>query len=207
MTRLSLLILALLFAVGVSGRTASDFFTTAPDRVIRVLPQSTRLDMVDYFNYGSSRASENYFGGEARVKGISDAVITVEIDKDVELQLAVLPAKNDTVIAVSTTLLLPVADSSLKFYDTSWKPLGKAPFQIPTYNEWLTKEGQGHIPEISLHLPFMPVAARFNPEANILLLNNGASEYLSKEQFGKFEPWLIGYMSFDISSARFSPTK
>lgn len=208
MKRLFIAVLAFwAVAACVWGRTATDFFTTAPDAIFRLLPQSTRLDMVDYFNYGSSKASDNYFGGQARIKAISEAVVGLEIDKGVEVQLAVIPAKNDTVIAVVTTLALPVADSSVKFYDTKWKELKKPPFTMPEYEDWLTAEGKKNILEAQAYLPFMPVKAAFAPEGDVLVLVNGAEEYLGGDEAEKFRGWLVPSMTYDVKTSRFTLRK
>lgn len=178
-------------ALGASGRTATEFFTSAPAEVIRLIPESTRLDMVDYFNYGSTRASDNYFGGPARVKAISDATVTFEVDENVEMQIAVIPQKNDTVIAVITTVFVPTADSSVKFYDKNWDPLKKPPYKMPEYGDWLTREGKENEAEITLQLPFIPVYARVSDDGLSLTLTNGAKDYLSKATLKELAPQLI----------------
>ena len=205
--RILFILITLLFAPAIHARTVSEFFATAPDDVIRLIPQSTRLDMLDYFNYGSSRASENYFGGSSRVKALSDAVLDIQVDENVEMQFAVLPAKNDTMIAVVTTLYLPVADSSVKFYTSEWKPVNKPPFEMPSYDKWLTPAGVASVTDLKPYLPFMPVSASFNSDATVLSLFNNADEYLGEKQFEKFSPWIVPSMDYSVVSNRFSLKK
>lgn len=206
MRKLIALIIGIL-ALAAQGRTATDFFTGAPDAALRLIPQSTRLDMVDYFNYGSSRASENYFGGEARIKKITENVIDFQIDDGVEMQIAVIPAKNDTIIATITTLHLPVADSDIKFYNADWKPLRKTPFEMPAYESWITPQGSENMADIALHLPFIPVSASFDDTASALTLTDNAADYLSKDKAREFAPWLIESKIYDVKSAQFLPRK
>lgn len=49
---------------------AAGFFVDAPTAFFPTIDRSTRLDMIDYFNAGSSKASANVVNGECRV--ISD---------------------------------------------------------------------------------------------------------------------------------------
>lgn len=199
------IILVLLIVAGANtatARRAADFFTSAPDRIVRLLPQSTRLDMVDYFNYGSSHLSDNFFGGKARITALSDTTVSLVVDADVSMQFAVLPAASDTVIAVITTLALPVSDSAVKFYTTDWRPAVKTGFDMPPYTDWLTPEGKKKIDEITLHLQFIPVEAAFTTDGSQLILTNQARNYLSSQQFEEFAPYLIDEIVFDVKGAR-----
>lgn len=194
-------------ALGLHGRTATEVFTTAPDRVVRLIPQSTRLDMVDYFNFGSDHPSENFFGGSARMTAISDAVVDFQIDEGVNMQIAVLPTKTDTIFAVVTTLAIPSRDSSIKFYSKDWQLLAKQPFTMPAYEEWLTDEGKANKVDITLNLPFMPVSASFTTDGSTLVLTNEAPQFLGERQTLPFDKWLIESKTYDVKSAQFIPSK
>ena len=201
--------LLLLFctAFGLEARTVADFFKTAPDRVLPILPQNTRLDMIDYFQFGSSHASSNAFQGEARLNALSDAVAQFEADKDVELQMAVIPAKNDTVIALITTVNTPAPVSSIEFFDKNWNALSKAPFAMPKYAEWLNIKAADEVALLKLSLPFMPVSASFDPDATLLRLENTASKYLEKEEFEGIAPKIQEFKIYDLVQGRFVPRK
>lgn len=204
-----ILIVAAMALVGAraEARTASQLFATAPDNVIRLLPQSTRLDMLDYFNYGSTRASANAFDGEARMTAVSDAAVSFELDKGVEMQIAVLPAAKDTVVALVTTLHMPVPDSYIEFYDTAWRPLRKAPMTLPAYDAWLTPEGLAARTDVELQLPFMPVSATFDRDARVLKLTNEAPMYLEDKKADEMADKLVGSMVYDVAGGKFTLRK
>lgn len=185
------------------ARTASDFFKTAPDKTIRLLSQNTRLDMIDYYNFGSTHTSSNSLQGSAQMKSLSDNSMSFDIDKDVNMQIVVLPTKTDTVIAVVTTLSSPVPDSSIEFYNTSWQPIRKVPFAMPAYSDWLTKEGASDPVTVNLYLPFIPVYATFDPEGKTLLLVNQARKYLDKDDYAKVEPKVIATKMYDVVQGQF----
>lgn len=189
------------------ARTATDFFKSAPDSAIRLLPQATRLDMVDYFNFGSTHSSSNAFNGLAMMKAVSDKTMSFQVDKDVTMQLVVLPAKNDTVIALVTTISTPALDSSIEFYDTEWKPLRRPPFAFPAYNAWLTPEGLGDKVKVEMYLPFIPVSASFDPEGNTLLLTNEAPFYLDELDYNGLKPLLVATKVYNVNAGRFIEQK
>lgn len=201
---LLIICLAVLAGLGMAARTARDFFVAAPDAVLRLLPQATRLDMLDYFEFGSTRASTNGFGGEARMTALSDAVLAFDVDKDVNMQLAVIPGlKADTLLALVTTMHMPVADSSIRFFNTDWEPAAKAPFAMPGYAEWLSADGLAGRSDVQAELPFMPVSADFDTEALVLLLNNEAPKYLDESLSDSIAPKIVSSKVYDIKDGKF----
>jgi len=193
----------LMFAAQGFSRTATDFFKSAPDTLIRLLPQSVRLDMMDYFNFGSTHSSPNAFNGPAHMRSVSDAAISFDVDRDVNMQIAVIPTKNDTVLAVVTTLNLPALDSSIEFYDSSWNRLPKAPFVMPGYVEWLSPEGHDDRTKVEMYLPFVPVSASFEPDCKTLLLTNEAFKYMEELDYDKIKHLIVGSMLYDVVNGQF----
>jgi len=194
----------LLVCLGVTARTARDFFVSAPDSVLELLPQSTRLDMLDYFEFGSTRASQNNFNGEARMMSVSDAVVSFAVDKDVNMQIAVIStAQTDTVLALVTTLHMPPADSSISFFDLSWNQVSKAPFVMPAYDEWLTPDGKASRTDVQAELPFMPVNAIFDTEAKVLSLTNEAPLYLDSTRADSIRSKIETSKVYDIKTGKF----
>ena len=203
---LVILFAAMLAGIGVAARTARDFFVSAPDDVLRLLPQATRLDMLDYFEFGSTHPSINAFGGEAHMTALSDATVAFDTDKDVHMQLAIVPtAKNDTLLALVTTLHMPAADSHISFFDTAWRPVAKAPFAMPGYDEWLSPEGLTGRDDVLTELPFMPVSAAFDAEGLVLLLTNEAPAYLDKSRTDSIAAKFIPSKVYDIKDGKFLP--
>lgn len=204
MTKALLASALLLLGVATAGaRRAADFFTSAPDRVMRLLPQATRLDMLDYHRYGSDRPSKNQFDGSAVLIDESDAVVSFQVDKDVTMQVAMLASPSDTVIALVTTLRLPVADSSLEFFSPDWKPMGKAPASMPAYSDWLTPEGASRADEVNVSLPFIPATASFNSDATVLTITNESPFFLEDEDTERLRPLVRDSITYDISGTRF----
>lgn len=194
--------LAVLCAAGGEARTASDFFVEAPDSVVRLLPQATRMDMLDYFRYGSDRPSINNLGGDSRILSEKASVMSYQLSSRATMQIAVLPAGRDTVVAVVETLLTPASDSRIKFYDKDWKPV-KSPLKMPRRDDWLTEEGRAHADEFALAMPFDLVGAAFDPEGTTLTLTFGASRYLSPSDNERMRGWFRSSMVYDIGGGKF----
>lgn len=200
---IALVCAALTFAVQGHARTASDFFKSAPEGRIALLPAPTRLDMIDYFDFGSDHDSKNALNGLARLTQVSDTVIAFAVDNDVDMQLVVLPVKNDTLLALVTTVHSPVADSSVEFFDSSWNRLRRAPFVMPAYKDWLTAEGKRDPTPVEMYLPFLSVKASFDADARQLTLRNMADEYLDEEDYKKVKDLIVTEKLYDVSAGRF----
>lgn len=197
------LMAVIVVAVAAQARTAADFFIDAPDDVVSLLPRNSRLDMVDYFNFGSRHTTANITGGEAIVKRLTERVAEIVPDDDVNIQIALLVADGDTTLAVSTTLRTPFANSDMRLFNTDWTPVGHPAFQLPSYGEWLSEEGVSHEEELRMEMPFMPVSALFNDSATVLTLSNEAPYYLSDDDYDTMKPFLLGSRVYDIDGSNF----
>lgn len=200
---IALVCAALSFAVQGHARTAADFFKSAPEGRIALLPAPARLDMIDYFDFGSDHDSKNALNGRARLTRMADTEMTFVVDNDIDMQLVVLPAKNDTILAVVTTIHSPVADSSIEFFDSSWNRLRRTPFAMPAYNDWLTAEGKRDLTSVEMYLPFLSVKASFDADARQLTLENMAVEYLDEEDYKKVKDLIVPQKKYDVSAGRF----
>lgn len=207
MIRLIMLLVAVSACMASGARTAGEIFAQAPDRVLRLLPQSTRLDMLDYFRYGSDKASANALGGDARITSESPADIRLQLSERAEIQLCVLTAGRDTVVAVVETLMTPVPDSRIEFYSLpSWQTV-KSPVKMPVRADWLTDEGRRHADELEALLPFDFVEARFDPDEGRLVLTNNARQYLTADVFEHIEPWIHPQLSYTVSGTKIKADK
>lgn len=171
--------MALVPGIAVDARTAADFFVSAPDEVLPLLPQNTRLDMLDYFSSGLATPSPNATRGRARIMLNEPAKLQAELSRDSNIQIALFPAEKDTVVAVIETVLTPVADSSVSFYDTSWNLLALTMPSLTPLDfvpESLKKEAaEAELPDV--------VFGRidFSPETGYLTVNNTTAGYYAEQ--------------------------
>jgi hypothetical protein len=146
--------------------SAVDAFTSAPDVVLPLLPKNTRLDMIDYFNSGTSIASKNKLDGEARILSLTDKVLRFTMSEVSEYQVVVLKYGKEEIIALIETLKTPIADSRISFYNSRWESIEKSCFKEPDLKTWLTKVGSKKIDDVRAALPFMLVQYEYNFDNN-----------------------------------------
>lgn len=166
--------------------TATNAFINAPASIIPLLQRSTRLDMVDYFNSGSTTTSTNLLNGKSKITSLSDESITVSLSEASSLQMAILPMKTDSIIMVIETVAMPAHDSVVKFYNRQWTPIEETLFSPPTLNDWLTKEGSKQKEHVANKIKFIAAGCVYNPDSKTLTITNNTLETIDKEDYNKF---------------------
>lgn len=167
----------LLGAAAAGARTPAEIFTSAPDSVFPLFSANARMDMADYYRYGLANSTNNQFGEPSRITGGGDCDLTIQAGANSSLQVAVLPQRQDTLVAVVETVLTPQADSGIRFYRLSdWKPVIPKNAQ-PSASDFLTDEGR------SKGLPpmfFMKI--EYLPEEDVFLFSNTSGGYYAGEE-------------------------
>ena len=72
------------------GSHGRRFFVSAPDEVLPLLPQNTRLDMLDYFSSGMSTFSPNATRGNARIVLNEPSKLQAVLSRDSNIQIALV---------------------------------------------------------------------------------------------------------------------
>ena len=188
-------------------KNVTSLFLSAPDELMPALPYATRLDMLDYFNYGSNRAIQNIFGGESRILSINESDMTVQAPDVHTYQIILLKKGKENIIAVITTLLTPTADSHIDFYDMQWQKTDNKLFEAPTLKNWLTSEGQKHLADIENALPFTLVSYSYDPQNSILTLTNNSCQTLSAEDNEKLSQYFIPSISYKWNGKKMNKLK
>lgn len=186
---LSIICAALAATLTAGARTAAEAFAAAPDTVIEMLSGAARLDMIDYFNFGSDKTTQNALGGNARITAMTDRLLCWQLSDSTDMQLAVLTERNDTLYALVETIKTPAADSEIRFYDRDWKPARPA-MELPARRDWLTEQGRQHADSLQRLMPFDMAAATFDPATLTLTLRHSAPQYLPVADAAKVAPWL-----------------
>lgn len=205
--RISILLATLCLAFAATARTATDFFMAMPQRVVPLFTDAQRQDMIDYFRFGSDRTTANTFNGESRISHESDRLLTVEVSENSRLQVAVFASKSDTIVALIATVSLPVSDARIDFYDRNWQLKRRQPVKMPQFTDWITREGEDHIVDITLALEFIPVTIEYDPDAATLTFHNNMEGLLGAAEAERLRPWLLADIVYDVKGTKFSRRK
>lgn len=202
--KLTITLLAATAVVGGVGRTAGDFFVDAPGSVMPYTTTNLRLDLLDYYRYGSDRAMTDRSSTSLRVIGENDRTLTVAVgDEGSRVQIAVLPAGKDTLLAVVTTVTLPAPDSRVDLYNKDWTPARvKAP-AWPVYSDWMPVTD----PETQARLPFVPAEAAFDSTAMVLTFTCRADSFLAADEYDMLRESLMPTIVYDVKGKTFKRRK
>lgn len=201
--RYILILLSLAAAFTGRAREASDFFAEAPVSVFPLLEPSVRLDMVDYYRNNLSTPSSNNLDGQSVITEMTPKSITVKLTESSACQVALLTAGNDTVVALVSTVAAPALDSSLSFYDTSWRPLKGSPrLDHPGWKQWAVSPAAAG--ELASTVPFMLSAARIDPETLDLTLTSTLDKFLDEDTFKTISPLLRPSLTYRWTGKKYT---
>lgn len=189
-----------------SQMTATDAFKSAPQSVFPLLDKNTRLDMLDYFSAGMAHESVNALDGGSAVTALSPESVTMKMTDASVVQLFVVPAKNDTVVGVITTVATPAQDSSLKLYNSKWAPMTmKSVFQAPALVDWLKDSSK--LSDVEFAVPFMLVGYNYDPATQTLTLINNLKGFLPDEVYSTISPLMYDQLMYKWNGSRFTAVK
>lgn len=181
--------------------TATDAFTTAPRKVLPLLDNNARLDMVDYFNNNMSTGTGNAFGGRSRITALSPEKLSVAMTDASKWDFIILPGKTP-MIAVVTTVSTPAPDSRMSVYSSDWRrDLTAQVFKKPTLDMWLTPEGKKNRQEVEMNVPFLLVSYDYDPATQTLTLSNNVKQFLGDDVYSMVQNYLLPVLTFKYNQA------
>lgn len=202
-----LLMLAATTPVMMARLTAAGAFADAPASMFPLLDRNTRLDMIDYFNSGSTTESQNAMQGKSRVTSLTPDDIKVDMTDASSYQISLLPSGNDTIIAVIQTIATPAHDSHINFYNRSWQELKNGCFTPPAMDDWLSESGKKNDGEVAAMVPFMLAEYVYDPATSTLSLTNNLKEFLSPDVYQLVSDYLRPSLTYRWDGKRMNPVK
>lgn len=179
-------------ASGVFARTtAAGAFQNAPASVFPMLDRNARLDMIDYFNSGSSTPTRNQLNGRSRITAMDSDAVTIEMTDASVYRIVLLPGKqqSDTLFALIRTVVLPAHDSDMMFYDSQWHPLSDSKaFVAPDMADWLLPKADKEL--VAGTVPFMFAEYSYDVASSTLTVDNRLADFLSDDDWKKVGPML-----------------
>lgn len=185
--------------------TSKKVFIEAPFDVIPTLPQLSRLDMIDYFEGGITKAVPTLFNDEAIIKALEDNHINVTTSESSAVDLYTTAIGNDSVIVFIETMMIPAQDSKVTLYDTEWNVIET--LDGGTLEDWITPEASKakKLNDTMNTVSFMTSRANFDPMDGILTFVSTIDETLTQDDFTRVKDDLKQSREFKIGIKGFKP--
>ncbi len=195
-------------AESAAAMSPSEVFVNAPRRIFPLIDRNTRLDMLDYFNSGLTTSSKNNLGGGSSVTALSDHQISIKLTDASTVDLVLLPAGTDTLLAVISTVNTPAPDSKLTIYTSDWKTaVTPRTFVKPSLSDWLNSEGKKKAADVARMVPFLLVGYSYDPATATLTLTNNTPRFLSSEVYAIVKPYFRDKLLYRWNNKQFKAEK
>lgn len=101
-----------------------EFIVQMPDSILPLLTSVNRADCIDFREAGMEAKVTNRLGGTTELSALTDDYALWQYTSVSQVEMKLLPLTDSTyVVCMISTVLQPVPDSHIAFYDRSWKPL------------------------------------------------------------------------------------
>ena len=211
-TIISLLIVC--FALTGEAKTIRELFADEPDDIFMILPKSTRLDMLDYFDVGRMVSMESNMTSnkkESRLLKVTDNQIDVALTGASQVSMTLLTENSDSIIAVVQTYQLPYFDSQISFFDTNWNRLNtKKYFTEPTVKSFIIKGAdKAKVNEILSLVKFALISYQIEQTDGVTTLTASLNleGVMVKEDYNQIKDYLTKTVVFRLEKLKFKPIK
>ena len=206
----------LCFSSVAEAKTIRELFADEPDDIFILLPKSTRLDMLDYFDVGKMVKVENSLSSGKKVSRllkVTDSSIDVAVTQSSQVSMTLLTsAKADSVIAVVQTYQVPYFDSQISFYDVDWNKLNTSKyFDAPTVKSFiLPGTDKKIVNDILQSVKFSLISYSIEQADNgdvTLTASLNLEGVMVKEDYDRIKDYLSKTIVYRLSNLKFKPTK
>lgn len=153
----------------ISARRA---FAELPEISMEILSKDSRLDMLDYYDNGSTYAAKNNLRGTARLDTVTPDFVAVELTPVSSLEVKILPTKGGDIVMTLYTVGAEgdSRDTEIRFYDAELNPLPAEKYlpKIRIEDFFDTKGYKTKPKELIEMLPFHAVYFETRPGENTL---------------------------------------
>ena len=204
------------FSSVAEAKTIRELFADEPDDIFILLPKSTRLDMLDYFDVGKMVKVENSLSSGKKVSRllkVTDSSIDVAVTQSSQVSMTLLTsAKADSVIAVVQTYQVPYFDSQISFYDVDWNKLNTSKyFDAPTVKSFiLPGTDKKIVNDILQSVKFSLISYSIEQADNgdvTLTASLNLEGVMVKEDYDRIKDYLSKTIIYRLSNLKSTPTQ
>lgn len=196
---------------GDSVSNVCDVFREFPETYLALLPQSTRLDMLDYLEADSLAHVRNAFSGETWIEEYKPGFLKVHLTDVSTLTIKALKDRKQKVIYMAIYTIAGqdvAADSQLIFFDDTMHELSSGKFiKTPDPKHFWRipddKDRKELLDNLLRTVPFYAVEYTAFPDNDTLSASVTSISFLTEEQKGQLLPMLIKERTFVWNGRKF----
>ena len=168
--------------------TARKVFENINTSALEILPKSTRLDMLDYWDVDSIYKASNAMEGLSWLVKVTSDYLKVIITPVSELEIKILPEKKGNIVMTVYTVGddVQAQDSKIIFYDENLTELPTQKYlEIPQIKDFfeIPKGSTTKMKEIEEMIPFPTIAFSANSDNDNLEARLTVSQYINQDDW------------------------
>lgn len=187
----------LLCCLSIQAQDMKSLFIALPDSLSPMLTKVNREDFGDFLASNMKAEVKNRFGNTSEMLKQTDNYLKLKISKVSMAEMKLLPLNDSVkVICVVHTFEGPASDSSISFYDTSWKRLPADKFLTLPVEDAFYKAPASEVQADSLknlraRADMFLLKADLSETDNTLSFTYATPDYLDKETAEEIKPYLV----------------
>lgn len=187
----------LLCCLSIQAQDMKSLFIALPDSLSPMLTKVNREDFGDFLASNMKAEVKNRFGNTSEMLKLTDNYLKLKISKVSMAEMKLLPLNDSVkVICVVHTFEGPASDSSISFYDTSWKrlPADKfltLPVEDAFYKTPVSEVQADSLKNLRARADMFLLKADLSETDNTLSFTYATPDYLDKETAEEIKPYLV----------------
>lgn len=137
-----LIIMAAMFCtVAAKAQNMEKLFGEMPDSIVPVMSKTNRLDCIDFFKSKMTSNVQNIYNGKSRISDLTENFLVLQPTTSSQVEMRTYDVEGEgRIIAVAYTYMAPAKETTLAFYDMSWKKLKTADYiSLPKKNDFISE--------------------------------------------------------------------
>ena len=137
--RLYMILLVSIYLLPLNAKPMRELWQSMPDAMIPYLTKNQRIELVDFMDMKVKADVKNQFGEETVMDTLTADFASVRLNASSMMQLRLMPSPDqDSIICMVRSVLGPVAESEVLFYDQNWNRIGEQ--SLSAYEELLIQK-------------------------------------------------------------------
>ncbi len=169
--------------------TASSVFLKLPIEILDILPETTRFEMLVYFESDSIYNAPNAMEGTSHLKAVTTDFLEVQISEVSTLQIKLLPLKKGETIVMTIYSVgggLQAVDSDVRFFNSTFAELPRKKIlpDAKLKNFFAIPKGSlTTMKEIEQTIPFPTVEYTASPSSTTLTARLTVKKYMNEDDY------------------------